>query len=88
MSGSNQSIYLTDIARAKLKRFSDQLNVSRSGLIEFLIDELELMTVDKFEKQKRLLELDSWLMEKYFGKWSVPSTNLNWQSILNNLRGE
>jgi len=46
------------------------------------------MTVDKFEKQKRLLELDSWLMEKYFGKWSVPSTNLNWQSILNNLRGE
>jgi len=87
MSGSNQSIYLTDIARAKLKRFSDQLNVSRSGLIEFLIDELELMTVDKFEKQKRLLELDSWLMEKYFGKWSV-STNLNWQSILNNLRGE
>ena len=87
MNGSNQSIYLTDIARAKLKRFSDQLNVSRSGLIEFLIDELELMTVDKFEKQKRLLELDSWLMEKYFGKWSV-STNLNWQSILNNLRGE
>jgi len=87
MNGSNQSIYLTDTARAKLKRFSDQLNVSRSGLIEFLIDELELMTVDKFEKQKRLLELDSWLMEKYFGKWSV-STNLNWQSILNNLRGE
>jgi len=87
MNGSNQSIYLTDIARAKLKRFSDQLNVSRSGLIEFLIDELELMTVDKFEKQKRLLELDSWLMEKYFGKWSV-STDLNWQSILNNLRGE
>lgn len=87
MSGSNQSIYLTDIARAKLKRFSDQLNVSRSGLIEFLIDELELMTVDKFQEQKRLLELDSWLMEKYFGKWSV-STNLNWQSILNNLRGE
>ncbi len=87
MSGSNQSIYLTDIARAKLKRFSDQLNVSRSGLIEFLIEELELMTVDKFEKQKRLLELDSWLMEKYFGKWSV-STDLNWQSILNNLRGE
>ena len=87
MNGSNQSIYLTDTARAKLKRFSDQLNVSRSGLIEFLIDELELMTVDKFEKQKRLLELDSWLMEKYFGKWSV-STDLNWQSILNNLRGE
>jgi hypothetical protein len=87
MSGSNQSIYLTDIARAKLKRFSDQLNISRSGLIEFLIDELELMTVDKFEKQKRLLELDSWLMEKYFGKWSV-DTGLNWQSILNNLRGE
>ena len=87
MSGSNQSIYLTDIARAKLKRFSDQLNVSRSELVMFLISELELMTANRFQEQKRLLELDSELMEKYFGKWSV-STDLNWQSILNNLRGE
>ena len=87
MNGSNQSIYLTDIARAKLKRFSDQLNVSRSELVMFLISELELMTANRFQEQKRLLELDSELMEKYFGKWSV-STDLNWQSILNNLRGE
>ena len=87
MTSSNQSIYLTDIARAKLKRFSDQLNVSRSELVMFLISELELMTANKFQEQKRLLELDSELMTKYFGKWSV-STDLNWQSILNNLRGE
>ena len=87
MTSSNQSIYLTDIARAKLKRFSDQLNVSRSELVMFLISELELMTANRFQEQKRLLELDSELMEKYFGKWSV-DTNLNWQSILNNLRGE
>jgi len=88
MTGSNQSIILTDTARAKLKRFSQQLNVSRSELVNFLINELELMTVgNKFEEQKRLLELDSGLMEKYFGKWSV-DTDLNWQSILNNLRGE
>jgi len=87
MTSSNQSIYLTDIARAKLKRFSDQLNVSRSELVMFLISELELMTANRFQEQKRLLELDSELMEKYFGKWSV-STDLNWQSILNNLRGE
>ena len=85
----NQSIYLTDIARAKLKRFSDQLGIPRSELVEFLINELELMTAgNKFEEQKRLLELDSGLMEKYFGKWSEVDTNLNWQSILNNLRGE
>ena len=87
MTSSNQTIYLTDIARAKLKRFSDQLNVSRSELVMFLISELELMTANRFQEQKRLLELDSELMEKYFGKWSV-STDLNWQSILNNLRGE
>ncbi len=87
MNSSNQSIYLTDIARAKLKRFSDQLGIPRSELVEFLINELELMTANKFEEQKRLLELDSGLMEKYFGKWSI-ETNLNWQTILNNLRGE
>ena len=87
MTSSNQTIYLTDIARAKLKRFSDQLNVSRSELVMFLISELELMTANRFQEQKRLLELDSGLMEKYFGKWSI-ETNLNWQSILNNLRGE
>ena len=87
MNGSNQSIKLTDTARAKLKRFSDQLNVPRSELVEFLINELELMTANRFQEQKRLLELDSELMEKYFGKWSI-ETNLNWQSILNNLRGE
>ena len=88
MNGSNQSIILTDTARAKLKRFSQQLNVSRSELVNFLINELELMTVgNKFEEQKRLLELDSGLMEKYFGKWSTTS-DLNWQTILNNLRGE
>ena len=87
MNSSNQSIYLTDIARAKLKRFSDQLGIPRSELVEFLINELELMTANKFEEQKRLLELDSGLMEKYFGKWSTTS-NLNWQTILNNLRGE
>ena len=88
MNGSNQSIILTDTARAKLKRFSQQLNVSRSELVNFLINELELMTVgNKFEEQKRLLELDSGLMEKYFGKWST-TTDLNWQTILNNLRGE
>ena len=87
MNGSNQSIYLTDIARAKLKRFSDQLGIPRSELVEFLINELELMTANKFEEQKRLLELDSGLMEKYFGKWST-TTDLNWQTILNNLRGE
>ena len=86
MTSSNQTIYLTDIARAKLKRFSDQLNVSRSELVMFLISELELMTANRFQEQKRLLELDSELMEKYFGKWSV-DTDLNWQSILNNLRG-
>ena len=87
MNGSNQILYLSETARDKLKRFSQQLNVSRSDLIEFLISELELMTANKFEEQKRLLELDSGLMEKYFGKWSI-DTNLNWQSILNNLRGE
>ena len=87
MTSSNQSIYLTDSARAKLKRFSDQLNVSRSELVMFLISELELMTANRFQEQKRLLELDSELMTKYFGKWSV-DTDLNWQSILNNLRGE
>jgi len=87
MNGSNQSIYLTDIARAKLKRFSDQLGIPRSELVEFLINELELMTANKFQEQKRLLELDSGLMEKYFGKWSTTS-DLNWMSILNNLRGE
>ena len=87
MNSSNQSIYLTDIARAKLKRFSDQLGIPRSELVEFLINELELMTANRFQKQKRLLELDSGLMEKYFGKWSTTS-NLNWQTILNNLRGE
>ena len=78
---------LSEPAKAKLKRFSQQLNVSRSDLVEFLIGELELMTVNKFEEQKRLLELDSELMEKYFGKWSI-TTGLNWQTILNNLRGE
>ena len=78
---------LSEAAKAKLKRFSQQLNVSRSDLVEFLISELELMTVNKFEEQKRLLELDSELMEKYFGKWSV-ATALNWQTILSNLRGE
>ena len=78
---------LSEPAKAKLKRFSQQLNVSRSDLMEFLIGELELMTVNKFEEQKRLLELDSELMEKYFGKWSI-TTGLNWQTILNNLRGE
>ena len=78
---------LSEPAKAKLKRFSQQLNVSRSDLVEFLIGELELMTVNKFEEQKRLLELDSGLMEKYFGKWSG-STGLNWQTILDNLRGE
>ena len=78
---------LTEPAKAKLKRFSQQLNVSRSDLVEFLIGELELMTVNKFEEQKRLLELDSALMEKYFGKWSV-ATDLDWQTILNNIRGE
>jgi len=87
MNSSNQSIYLTDTARAKLKRFSDQLGIPRSELVEFLINELELMTANRFQEQKRLLELDSGLMEKYFGKWSV-DTDLNWQSILNNLRGE
>ena len=87
MNSSNQSIYLTDIARAKLKRFSDQLNVPRSELVEFLINELELMTANRFQEQKRLLELDSGLMEKYFGKCST-TTDLNWQTILNNLRGE
>jgi len=87
MNSSNQSIYLTDIARAKLKRFSDQLGIPRSELVEFLINELELMTANRFQKQKRLLELDSGLMEKYFGKWSTTS-DLNWQTILNNLRGE
>ena len=87
MNSSNQSIYLTDIARAKLKRFSDQLGIPRSELVEFLINELELMTANRFQKQKRLLELDSGLMEKYFGKWST-TTDLNWMSILNNLRGE
>ena len=87
MNSSNQSIYLTDIARAKLKRFSDQLGIPRSELVEFLINELELMTANKFEEQKRLLELDSGLMEKYFGKWST-TTDLNWQTIQNNLRGE
>ena len=78
---------LTEPAKAKLKRFSQQLNVSRSDLVEFLIGELELMTVNKFEEQKRLLELDSGLMEKYFGKWSV-ATDLDWQTILSNIRGE
>ena len=78
---------LREPAKAKLKRFSQQLNVSRSDLVEFLIGELELMTVNKFEEQKRLLELDSALMEKYFGKWSV-ATDLDWQTILNNIRGE
>ena len=78
---------LSEPAKAKLKRFSQQLNVSRSDLVEFLIGELELMTVNKFEEQKRLLELDSGLMEKDFGKWAV-STGLNWQTILDNLRGE
>jgi len=87
MNSSNQSIYLTDTARAKLKRFSDQLGIPRSELVEFLINELELMTANRFQEQKRLLELDSGLMEKYFGKWSI-ETNLNWQTILNNLRGE
>ena len=87
MNSSNQSIYLTETARAKLKRFSDQLGVPRSELGEFLINELELMTANRFQEQKRLLELDSGLMEKYFGKWSI-ETNLNWQTILNNLRGE
>ena len=87
MNSSNQSIYLTDIARAKLKRFSDQLGIPRSELVEFLINELELMTANRFQEQKRLLELDSGLMEKYFGKWST-TTDLNWQTILNNLRGE
>ena len=87
MNSSNQSIYLTDIARAKLKRFSDQLGIPRSELVEFLINELELMTANRFQEQKRLLELDSGLMEKYFGKWSTTS-DLNWQTILNNLRGE
>ena len=87
MTSSNQTIYLTDIARAKLKRFSDQLGIPRSELVEFLINELELMTANKFQEQKRLLELDSGLMEKYFGKWST-TTDLNWQTILNNLRGE
>jgi len=87
MNSSNQSIYLTDTARAKLKRFSDQLGIPRSELVEFLINELELMTANRFQEQKRLLELDSGLMEKYFGKWSTTS-DLNWQTILNNLRGE
>lgn len=87
MNSSNQSIYLTETARAKLKRFSDQLGIPRSELVEFLINELELMTANRFQEQKRLLELDSGLMEKYFGKWSI-ETNLNWQTILNNLRGE
>ena len=87
MNGSNQSIYLSETARAKLKRFSDQLNVPRSELVEFLINELELMTANRFQEQKRLLELDSGLMEKYFGKWAT-TTDLNWQTILNNLRGE
>ena len=87
MNGSNQSIYLSETARAKLKRFSDQFNDPRSELVEFLINELELMTANKFQEQKRLLELDSGLMEKYFGKWSTTS-DLNWQTILNNLRGE
>ena len=87
MNSSNQSIYLTDTARAKLKRFSDQLGIPRSELVEFLINELELMTANRFQEQKRLLELDSGLMEKYFGKWST-TTDLNWQTILNNLRGE
>ena len=87
MNSSNQSIYLTDIARAKLKRFSDQLGIPRAELVEFLINELELMTANRFQEQKRLLELDSGLMEKYFGKWSTTS-DLNWQTILNNLRGE
>ena len=87
MNSSNQSIYLTDIARAKLKRFSDQLGIPRSELVEFLINELELMTANRFQEQKRLLELDSGLMEKYFGMWST-TTDLNWQTILNNLRGE
>ena len=87
MTKEFNGLMLCEPAKAKLKRFSQQLNVSRSDLVEFLIGELELMTVNKFEEQKRLLELDSGLMEKYFGKWSV-STGLNWQTILDNLRGE
>jgi len=87
MSNSNQTFWISDIARAKLKRFSDQLNISRGLLLEFLISQLELMTVGKFEEQKRLLELDSTLMDKYFGKFPV-ETCLDWQDVINKLTKE
>ena len=72
---------LSEPAKAKLKRFSQQLNVSRSDLMEFLIGELELMTVNKFEEQKRLLELDSQLMEKYFGNDVEITSDGDWDHI-------
>ena len=87
MSNSAQTFWISDIARAKLKRFSDQLNTPRGVLIEFLISQLELMTISKFEEQKRLLELDSNLMEKYFGKYSI-DTGLDWQDVIHKLTEE
>ena len=88
MEKTNQSIMMKADVRAKLARFADQLNVTKADLIEFLICELEILTVGKFEEQKRLLELDSHLMEKYFGKFSVDSDTLNWQSILATIKRE
>ena len=88
MQKTNQSIMMKAEVRAKLDRFANQLNVSKADLIEFLICELEILTVGKFEEQKRLLELDSHLMERYFGKFSVASDTLNWQAILAKLNKE
>jgi len=88
MGKTNQSIMMKADVRAKLARFADQLNVTKADLIEFLICELEILTVGKFEEQKRLLELDSHLMERYFGKFSVASDTLNWQGILAKLNRE
>lgn len=84
MANSNQTFWISGTARAKLKRFSDQLNISRGVLLEFLISQLELMTVGKFEEQKRLLELDSELMTKYFGEYSI-DTGLDFQDIIHKL---
>ena len=87
MSNSAQTFWISDTARLKLKRFSDQLNTPRGVLIEFLISQLELLTISKFEEQKRLLELDSNLMEKYFGKYSI-DTGLDWQDVIHKLTEE
>lgn len=84
MSNSAQTFWISDNARSKLERFSNQLNTPRGVLIEFLISQLELMTISKFEEQKRLLELDSELMKKYFGEYSI-ETGLDWQDVIHKL---